>query len=106
MSTADQRLDALRNANAVRMTNAHTVRTVRAKDRRGGAAHAAAILRDPRGVEPAMRVGALLRAVRSIGSEKARRRLATVGVDNDRKRIGEMTARQRRVLADGLERLR
>lgn len=106
MSTATdptQCRDALRYANEIRLTNAHTVRTIQAQRYRSGAAHAAAILRDPQGAELAMRVGALLLAVRSVGATKMLRLLEAAGIGNDRKRLRELTVRQRRALADELE---
>lgn len=101
MST--QHLDALRYGDMIRLTNAHTVRTIKAGGRRAGASHAAAILRDPQGAELAMRVDALLLAVRSIGATKALRLLEDVGIRDERRRLRELTARQRSVLADELE---
>lgn len=102
----DQRDDALRKANEVRLTNAHTLKVIRVKDRRHGASHAAAILRDPCGAEPTMRVSSLLLAVKSIGPGKLQALLEYAAVPSEFKRIEELTERQRETLADALERRR
>lgn len=97
-----QHLEALRQANAVRTAVSHIRRRVAEADRVQGKWLAAGILRElPSGAD-AVRVLALLMAVRSVGSTKARRWLRVVGVAPDR-RLDAMTDRQRSALALLLE---
>lgn len=106
-----QRDKALTLANVTRITNAQTLRQIKAMAPADGCLAAAAILRDPLGVQVALRVGLLLTAPRGMGPKKARIMLKTVPMSmaamplvvGGDTRIGAMTARQRDALADMLD---
>jgi hypothetical protein len=94
------RLAALGEANAVRVARAQLKREIAS-----GSVAVADVLIDPPAIAASWRVAALLMSQRGWGRVKCARFLADNRI-GDGKRIGELTVRQRGLLADQLRRPR
>lgn len=90
----DQKLGALAAANGVRFANAELKAAVHA-----GKVRASTVLREAPESAARIKVRDLLLAVLSVGPEKARRFMRRANVSSDAY-LGELTERQRLVLAD------
>ncbi len=92
-----QQLQALRQANRVRLARAELKRRVAA-----GTVSAAAVVLDPPWEAASMEIGDLLRSQRRWGAARCRRLLVSVGL-SENKQLDTLTDRQREVLAAVLE---
>ena len=92
-----QQLQALRQANRVRLARAELKRRVAA-----GTVTAAAVVLDPPWEAASMEIGDLLRSQRRWGTARCRRLLVSVGL-SENKQLGTLTDRQRELLAAVLE---
>jgi hypothetical protein len=104
MATIEQRMAALAIANVVRTTNSQTWHDIRARGREAGRERAAELLEDLEPGEPlaAMPVRRLLLAIPRFGESRMRRCLANAGVHSGDRRVGQLSERQRQMLADML----
>jgi len=91
-----QHLEALERANEVRLGRADLKRQIKA-----GAASVVGVLDEVPSEAGTMTVAELLRAQERLGSRRARRFLAPLGIRENR-RVGDLTERQRRQLASAL----
>jgi hypothetical protein len=96
---------ALGIANEVRLTNATTLRAIKATPFVDGCGMVAAILLDPDEHQAAIPVGRLLLSIRRMGESRLARLLRTAGVLMPTKRVDALTERQRDVLVVGLRRM-
>lgn len=92
-----QQLQALRQANRVRLARAELKRRVAA-----GTVSAAAVVLNPPWEAASMEIGDLLRSQRRWGAARCRSLLVKVGL-SENKQIDTLTDRQREVLAAALE---
>jgi len=92
-----QQLQALRQANRVRLARAELKRRVAA-----GTVSAAAVVLNPPWEAASMEIGDLLRSQRRWGAARCRRLLVSVGL-SENKQLDTLTDRQREVLAAELE---
>lgn len=104
MGTHEQRMASLDKANYVRTTNSQTWWSIRLLQREEGCECVADLLErfdedagDPLGAMPIRR---LLLAVPRFGETKMRRYLAHAGVHSGDRKVGQLSDRQRRVIAD------
>lgn len=98
----EQSMRALVLANHVRQAHATIKLRLRSMPPGEAVELAAAILRDPQGPERTLRVAALLRAVPRRGATHVAAMLRHAGLVGGTHRVGDLTARQRDVLADAL----
>lgn len=94
---------ALRRANEARLAHAGIVRTLRAASLDDALDSARRLLATPAGAEATLRLDRLLLAVPGIGPERCRLILRHVGLVGGQHRVGDLTARQRRRVADALD---
>ena len=92
-----QHMQALENANRVRLARAALKRSVAAGD-----IEAAKVLRECPWEVETMTVGELLRSQRRWGRARARKFLSSLAL-NENRQVGRLTERQRGVLAGELE---
>lgn len=95
-----QHMAALRLGNRHRLRHADLRKRIAAKPREKGRDHAARVIESPNGYR-GLRVELLLTAVERIGPTVAGRMLHGIGV-NPRAKLGELTTRQRLLLAHHL----
>lgn len=99
MNPEEQRTGALRLANEVRSSNSRLRKEIFALEHLEGLGRVADLLDDPAPPVASLSVGRLLRYARRIGDAKVRRLLAVARVSSEDRRVGELTGRQRDVLA-------
>jgi hypothetical protein len=97
MTPAPQRMRALERANAVRLARAELKRRIAE-----GEAAAADVILDPPNEALSWAIGELLMSQRRWGSTKCRKFLSRYHI-TETKTIGQLTDRQRHLLADQLE---
>ena len=102
--TSLQQMEALEQANRVRMENARLRQELRALPRDEAAARAAELLRDYPPLLGALRVDQFLESVRGVGSSKAAQILYAAGVYRVGRRIRDLSPRQRELVAGQLVR--
>lgn len=100
--TLDQRQSALKRANEVRLTNAAFRRRVVNMDAVAGLLTVAMALENPTAEQAALKVEDLLRMPRWMGAVVINKLLITAGVRRAGRRVRDLSARQREVLAGGL----
>lgn len=100
-----QRMASLKLANTVRITNAKALKQIAEKPCVDGIDAVIAILKDgdEKGPIGALPIGRLLTAPRRIGDERMRVVLRTASILSADRRLRQITMRQRRILAAGLE---
>ena len=91
-----QHLHALARANEIRLARASTKRAIAA-----GEVRVSSILLEERPELHRMEIGELISCQRRWGGQRTRRLLSTVPVV-ETKRVGDLTDRQRRAIADAL----
>jgi hypothetical protein len=99
---ADQRMDALTVANAIRSANATLKRDIYALPRHEGSEKVAVLLEAPSGPVASMPIGRLLMCINGIGEQGMTRHLRAAGVFSTTKRVSALTPRQRQTLAHTL----
>ena len=97
-----QCMEALAVANAIRMSNARLRREIAALDYEAGAAKVIAVLDEPSGPVGSIKVGMLLRCIHGVGELKMAQLLRHAGIFSVTRRVGTLTPRQRRALAQVL----
>lgn len=97
-----QRDAAMALANQIRSAMKNIKGEIKPLSHRDGCARVAEFLIDPEEPAAAIRVRALLRAIRLMGNTKADNLLWQAGIANGDKRVRELTDRQRVALADHL----
>jgi hypothetical protein len=105
MSTVDtpQWNEALQLANRVRIANARYKHDLFALTYIDGIHQAAGLLDHPvTGSYGAMKVSHLLESIRKLGENRSNRLMYKAGIYSRERRLGQLTARQRAALADGL----
>jgi len=100
--TRDQRLDALREGNRIRVARADLKREVREMSSTRAEALVRRLIEDPPDDLLTMRVEELMRAVPKLGEGKVAKLLRRVGVSPS-KTLGGLTERQREALRVELE---
>lgn len=100
--TNPQPLAALAVANERRIRMAATLNQIRPLNPRAGREHAAAIIDNPDEHERVLPLYRLLAAIRWVGDDQIGRLLQRAGIVRPNKRLGDLTDRQRRALADAL----
>ena len=100
-TTLHQRLEALENANAIRLARAQITRDIHAAGLQESRLAAVEVLLDPPGCCESMAVYDLLRACQRVGRGHAARMCARARVP-ERKPLGELTERQRDAVAKRL----
>src|SRR6185437_7580104 len=93
--TVEQRKDALRKANAIRVGNAQLRKDLRALPKPDALRRVADLLEHPEGYVESMPIGRLLLAVERIGVAKVGKLLTLAGIRSADKRVGGLTQRQR-----------
>lgn len=94
-----QRRNALERANETRLAQARIKLNIMSMSRLEGCRLVAAMLDDPTGFVPSMRVGHLLHAPSRVGGKSVRKWLGKAQVGSADRRVSELSARQRVVLA-------
>lgn len=106
MTTAEreqQRDNALILANQVRMSNAQLRAELAALTRAAGCQRVAQMMLEPSGPVLSFPVGRLLTSIDHIGEQSMIRYLRYADIFSATKRVGALTTRQRRKLADALQ---
>ena len=104
MTTAEQRLAALETANGRRFAHATTRSHLRSLNPRDSRREAAAILRDPEGELRHMRARYLLESITRFGPVRLGKLIRRTGLGAGRLavRLGELTDRERHLLAESI----
>ena len=98
-----QWMTAKARADEIRIKNSLTKKSIARAPQPEGFAAAARVLRQPTPEQEAMQVFGLLKSVRGVGEYAASTFLRRAGVLNPGKRVRDLTARQRGLIADWLE---
>lgn len=106
MTVLDQRMSALELANEIRTANAKFKQGVHKLTRTEAASVVIGVLLNPAPPQSALPVRDLLAAQPFVGDVSVDRMLARAGIANGRRRVRDLTDRQRRALADVLQPMR
>lgn len=99
--TVHQPSEALAKANQIRLARSALKRSIGAQPLAESILAAARVVADPPPEARTMALGELLRSIRRFGPDRARRILAAHMI-SDRRRLCDLTERQRTALADEL----
>ncbi len=99
MTPTEQRLDALQHANHVRTANSRLRTDIRGRSQPDGMLYVADLLTNPVGAVQSMPVGRLLATIRHFGVVRATQVCTYAGVVSMDRRVGQLTERQRDMVA-------
>ena len=94
---------ALRRANETRLAHADIIRSISRTERPQALTLARGLLDHPDGPAATLRLDRLIKAVPGIGPERCRLILRHVGLVGGPRRVGDLTPRQRRLVAEALD---